>query len=59
MPRGIAGTIEDKVTSDGTCRKISNTIVGTSEDVLASNVAEGVSNSGYGCMFGHGDYDVV
>ena len=40
MLRGIAGTIEDKVTSDGTCKIISNAIVSTSEDVLASNVTE-------------------
>ena len=59
MLGGIARTIEDKVTSDGTRRKISNAIVNTTEDVLASNVAEGVSNSGYGCMFGNGDCDVV
>ena len=59
MLGGIAGTIKDKVTSDGTRSKISNAIVGTTEDALASNVAEWVSNSSYSCMFGNGDCDVV
>ena len=40
MPEGIARIIKDKVTSDGTRSIISNAIIGTSEDVLASNVAE-------------------
>ena len=59
IPGGIAGIIKDKVTSDGTRRIINNAIVGTTEDVLASNLAEGVSNSGYGCMFGNEVCDVV
>ena len=53
MPGGIAGIIKEKVISDGTCSKIGNAIVGTSEDVLASYVVEQVSNSGYGYMFGN------
>ena len=40
MLGGIVGTIKDKVTSDGNRSTISNAIIGTSEDVLASNVAE-------------------
>ena len=53
MPGGIAGIIKEMVISDGTRSKIGNAIVGTSEDVLASYVVEGVSNSGYGYMFGN------
>ena len=59
MPGGIAGIIKDKVASDGTRSKIGNAIVGTSEDVLASYVVEGVSNSGYGYMFGNEVCDIV
>ena len=40
MPGGIARIIKDKVTSDGNRSTISNAIIGTSEDVLASNVTE-------------------
>ena len=58
MPRGITGIIKDKVTSDGTHSKIGNTI-GTSEDVLASYVVVGVSNSGYGYMVGNEVSNVV
>ena len=59
MLGGIVGTIKDKVTSDGTRSKISNAIDGTSEDVLVSNLAVRVRNSGYGCMFGNEVCDVV
>ena len=59
MPRGIVVIIKDKVTSDGTRSKIGNAIVGTSKDVLASYVVEGVNNSGYGYMFSNEVCDVV
>ena len=59
MPGGIAEIIKDKVTSDGTRSKISNTIVDTTEDVLASNLAVRMSNSGYGCMFSNEVCDFV
>ena len=59
MPGGIARIIKDKVTSDGNPSTISNAIIGTSEDVLASQVVEWVSNSGYGYMFGNEVCDVI